>query len=262
MEQEQRPEILIIEDEPLILESLAESIKKIWPGTGTVYTASDGEIGWEIIKEKKPLVIFSDISMPGKSGLDIADDLYDMAGSQSYFPRVVFVSAYDQYALRAFQVDVFDYLLKPVSDEKLKKTIAKIKRSLAPALPEQEWFTGFRELVSGISESGNKPLERINVSVGNEIYLIRVETIRLLKSSDKYIEVFTDKPVGLIRRSLKNLMDSLDSAIFKQVHRSYAVNMNFVEKAIKSDNSYLLRITGLEEPVPVSGLRSYLFKSD
>lgn len=233
---------LIAEDEPALAESLSAQLHRLWPELRICGIAADGNEALEKLEALRPEIAFLDIRMPERSGIDVA-----MACS---FPcRFVFVTAYDQYAIQAFEAEAIDYLMKPVSDSRLSLTIYRLKRQELPAA------AGNLSSLSERLSAGRRPdpMEWIQVQRGDEILFVPVDDIILFQSLDKLTACYTGGTTHLIRMSLKELEDSLDPSRYWRVHRNAIVRVASIDRVKRDAGSGLQVILhGLNVMVPVS----------
>jgi DNA-binding LytR/AlgR family response regulator len=219
---------VLADDEPHLSEFLKARLAALMPELNVVGIAANGLEAIELIEREAPDVAFLDIKMPGLSGLEVAARLGEAA------PRVVFVTAFDDYAVNAFEYHAVDYLLKPVSDERLLKTIAQLRRVRSDAQPV-DLVALARSLSSALenARSGTPYLRWLRASLGEAVLQVALEDVVYLRASDKYTIVETTRakphPELLIRTSLSELLERLDPEVFWQIHRSTVVNLAFVE---------------------------------
>jgi len=217
---------LIAEDEPILAATLARSLGRLWPELEIVGTAPNGVAAVEQALALRPDVLFFDIKMPGQSGLDAAEELAERWDGPQPFPQVVFVTAYDAYAVQAFEQAAADYVLKPVNDTRLARTVERLQVLLARGADDG----GLAGLVSQLqallpAASAPQRLRTIRAAVGNMVRMIPVEEIVYFQALDKYVNVATADSEALIRLPLKELLPQLDPAVFQQVSRSTVVNL-------------------------------------
>jgi DNA-binding LytR/AlgR family response regulator len=224
-----RPRAIVADDEPNLLRYLTSRLAALWPELELAGTAANGPEAKALLAAEEPDIAFLDIRMPGISGLDVARDLSDV--------HVVFVTAYDQYAVEAFERAAVDYLLKPVTDERLAATISRLKERLAAgakrdALSPQlvQALELLRAHLPRLAESpgASGRLAWIRASVGSQVQLIAVDDICYFEANDKYTSVFTAGGEALIRTPLKELLTQLDPDRFWQIHRGTIVNLAHV----------------------------------
>jgi DNA-binding LytR/AlgR family response regulator len=217
---------VIAEDETLLRDALVMLLGEVWPELEIVAACDDGGSALDAIAQHQPEVAFLDIRMPGLSGLEVAAALPDASPKT----QAVFVTAYDQYAIDAFDKGAVDYLLKPVARTRLAATVQRLKARLASGLHDAH---ALAELVARLGQaipnsSKEPPLVWLTASAGAETRLIMVEDIAYFQSDTKYTVVMTAAGEALLRKPIRELLDVLDPAIFKQIHRSTIVNLRAV----------------------------------
>ena len=267
-----RPTALIAEDEPLLAQALQDELARAWPQLRIVGTVGDGLSAVTQALARRPDVLFFDIRMPGPSGLEAAAELADAWPHGSAYPALVFVTAYDQYAVQAFETQAVDYVIKPVQPARLAKTVAKLQDLLARRARDGADFDAtlaqLRNLLGpgpagaapGSGHAG--PLERIQVSVGNSIRMVPLAEVVYFEAADKYVRVLTEGHEYLIRTPLKELVPQLDPRQFWQVHRGTVVRADTVESVTRDEAGKLhLALRGRPEKLPVSRLYAHLFKA-
>lgn len=270
---------LIAEDEPLLAAALQAELARLWPELQVLASVGDGHSALAQALALQPDVLFFDVRMPGLSGLDAAAALADAWDTTTPgakpFPALVFVTAYDQYAVQAFEAQAVDYLLKPVQPERLMKTIQKLQQSLASkrsaATDFEATMSQLRSLLPMPSSASSPPsppnppapwLQHIQASVGSAIHLVPLPEVLYLEAADKYVRVLTAKREYLIRTPLKELLPQIDPARFWQIHRGTVVNHHCVELALRDDQGRLsLSLRGRPERLAVSRLFAHQFKA-
>ncbi|RDJ98785.1 LytR/AlgR family response regulator transcription factor [Paraburkholderia lacunae] len=269
------PTALIAEDEPLIAAALQRELTAAWPELQILATVGNGQLAIERIVALQPDVAFLDISMPGLTGLDVARACTKLAAP----PQIVFVTAYDQYALDAFDAAAIDYLLKPVDATRLARTIDRLRVQLARAptdampraqmqahlqrlLYQLEQITRSAQLENRAQDSGRSaPLRYLRASSGSDIRIVPVEEVLYFEAADKYVVVTTRTGELLIRTSLKELCAQLDPARFWQVHRSTVVNVDQVESAsVSTLGKMSLKLRGHNGAIAVSKQYAHIFR--
>ena len=268
-----RPTALIAEDEPLLAAALQAELARLWPDLQVLASVGDGHSALEQALALRPDLLFFDIRMPGLSGLDAAAALANAWDTTTPgakpFPALVFVTAYDQYAVQAFEAQAVDYLLKPVQPERLQKTIQKLQQSLASqrsaATDFEATLAQLRGLL-GVPSSPSNPastwLQHIQASVGSAIHLVPLPEVLYLEAADKYVRVLTAEREYLIRTPLKELLPQLNPARFWQIHRGTVVNHHCIELALRDEQGRLsLLLRGRPERLAVSRLFAGQFKA-
>ena len=272
---------LIAEDEPLLAAALVAELQRAWPQLTVLATAGDGLSAVRLASQHRPDVLFFDIRMPGQSGLDAAADLADQwetAGPDGRpFPALVFVTAYDQYAVQAFEAQAVDYLLKPLQPERLTRTVARVQALLAQrraaatspsALPGMangnldQTLAQLRALLAGSAAAPGPRLSVLQVSVGSTIHMVPVAKVVYFEAADKYVRVLTGDHEYLIRTPLRELLPQLDPAEFWQVHRGTVVRAAAVHQVTRDDAGKLwLQLRSRKERLAVSRLYAHQFKA-
>ena len=274
------PAALIAEDEPLIAAALERELPAAWPDLRIVATVGNGHEAIERIAALEPDVAFLDIAMPGATGLDVARACANLCAP----PQIVFVTAYDAYALEAFEAAAIDYLLKPVETARLARTVERLRARLARAaangeapqmqadlqhvLRQLEAITQDARAARAGSPGGSAaaaareaPLRYLRASSGNDIRMVPVEDVLYFEAADKYVVVTTRSGELLIRTSLRELCAQLDPARFWQVHRSTVVNVDQVESAsVSALGKMTLRLRGHAGALDVSRQYAHLFR--
>jgi DNA-binding LytR/AlgR family response regulator len=257
---------LIAEDEPLLAQALQAELAKAWPELKVVGLAPNGTAAVQLAHEHKPDVLFFDIRMPGQGGMEAAAELADDWHQDTPFPLLVFVTAYDQYAVQAFEAQAVDYVLKPVQPARLAKTVAKLKdllagRSAAPQEGLDAAVERLRHLLTAPQASA-APLKVIQASVGNSIRMVPIDEVLVFEAADKYVRVLTASHEYLIRTPLKDLLPQLDSQVFWQVHRGTVMKAEAIESVTRDEaGKMFLQVRGRPEKLPVSRLYAHLFKA-
>jgi DNA-binding LytR/AlgR family response regulator len=255
---------LIAEDEPLLAQALQAELARAWPDLRIAAIAGDGESAVEQALALRPDVLFFDIRMPGQSGIDAAAQLADEWPGDKPFPALVFITAYDQYAVQAFETQAVDYVLKPVQPARLQKTVAKVKDVLAKRGADLEpTLAQLRALVGKVPEASPRPLLKVlQVSVGTNIRMVPVDEVLYFEAADKYVRVLTEAHEYLIRTPLKDLSPQLDTQKFWQVHRGTVVRADAIDTVSRDEAGKMhLTLRGRKEKVAVSRLYANLFKA-
>jgi DNA-binding LytR/AlgR family response regulator len=257
---------LIAEDEPLLAAALQAELARAWPQLQIVATVGHGAAAVEQTLTLRPDVVFMDIRMPGMTGLEAAAELAEEWPNERPFPALVFVTAYDQYAVQAFEAQAVDYLLKPVVPERLARTVQRVQQRLAEretAAPadsvEDVTFERLRALLAAPSAPA---LKVIQASVGSTIRVVPVDEVLVFEAADKYVRVLTGETELLIRTPLKELLPQLDDSVFWQVHRGTVVRATAIRSVHRDEAGKLsLEVAGLKERLPVSRLYAGRFKA-
>jgi DNA-binding LytR/AlgR family response regulator len=252
------PTALIADDEPLLRESLARQLERAWPELEVVAQVRNGREAIRQCEALRPDVCFLDVHMPGVSGIEAAQRIGRRA-------HLVFVTAYDQYAVQAFAHGALDYLVKPVEPSRLDDTVARLKDRLRAAQPVPDIAPLLQQLTATLatlrSGATPAPLRWIHAQAGKTLKLIPVEDIDYLRSEAKYTLVAWRDPAGetgeaLVRTPLKELVAQLDPALFAQVHRSVVVSLRAISHVTRGDETAAIHLKGRKEVLAVS--RSYL----
>lgn len=250
------PTALIAEDEPLLRESLERLLAQAWPELEVVARARNGREAIDQFEAHRPTVCFLDVQMPGVTGVEAARHI----GSRAH---LVFVTAYDQYAVQAFAQGVLDYLVKPVDVARLKQSVARLQERLRDARPAANTEALLQQLAADLERRATPTsLRWIRASVGQTVSLISVSDIDFLRAEEKYTVVAWRDAAGspreaIIRTPLKELTGKLDASQFAQVHRSFVVNLSCVSHVVRGANETAdIHLKGRGEVLPVS--RSYL----
>jgi len=258
---------LVAEDEPILAYALVQALNRLWPELQICAVVENGAAAVSEALAQHPDVVFLDIKMPGKSGLEAAQELAENWPEARPFPLIVFVTAYDEYALQAFEHAAADYLLKPVSDERLIKSIARLKQRLDQHQEregELERIVGqLRALVPTVpaSPATAERLTIIRAAVGNQVRMIPVADVLYFEATDKYVNVVTADSESLIRTSLKELLPQLDGNQFWQIHRGTVVNAACIHAAVRDESGKLsLKLRGRQEALGVSRVFAHLFR--
>ncbi len=245
------PTALIAEDEPLLRAQLKARLYEAWPELAPVIEAENGEQALALIEEHRPDVVFLDIRMPSMSGLDVAHALDGRC-------HVVFVTAYDEYAVAAFDEGAVDYLLKPVTPERIAKVVARVKARLAS--PPHDLTTLLLKLAQ--REDSAIPLKWIRASLGNVMQMIAVAEVVYFQAEDKYTKVVTPNSEALIKKPIKDLYDELDQEAFWQVHRATIVNLNAIARVERDwRDQPVITLKGRPEKLTVSRTFAHRFKA-
>lgn len=253
---------LIADDEPLLRTSLREHLARLWPALDIVAEARNGREAVELFDLHTPNVAFLDVHMPGVNGIDAARSIARRA-------QVVFVTAYERYAVQAFEQGALDYVVKPIEEKRLADTVQRLQARLAsaPAAGDGGRDDALDVALAKIADAlrgraAQQPkLQWIKASVGASVRLIPVDQIAFFKSDEKYTLVAWDGGEALIRKTIRELADELDAERFVQVHRSVIVNLHRVSQVTRGLNETAeLHLTGRSEVLPVSRSFLHLFR--
>ncbi|SFG49380.1 two component transcriptional regulator, LytTR family [Duganella sp. CF458] len=252
------PTAIIADDERLMRDQLRMRLEQVWPELEILGEAKNGDEAVELVDELKPDFTFLDIRMPGKTGMEAAAEI----GNKS---NVVFVTAYDAYAVEAFERGAVDYVLKPPEPERLKITVERLKGRLsspaASAAQGADMAAILNQLAEKIASPKPKYLQWIQASIGSDLRMIPVEEILFFRSDEKYTCVQTDKFEALIRKPVRDLADELDPSLFWQIHRATLVNVNAIEGVTRDIRGrHLVMIKGRPDKLEVSRSFLHLFK--
>jgi DNA-binding LytR/AlgR family response regulator len=260
---------LIAEDEPLLAEGLKQDLAALWPLLQIVATVGDGASAVERALALRPRVCFLDIRMPGMSGLEAAQALAEDWPSDAPFPLLVFVTAYDQYALAAFDAQAVDYVIKPVQRERLAACVTRLQARLASRGPDAEALQQSVEQLRALlgTPLGSTPLpvaarlDVIQAQAGAIVHLVPIDDVIYFEAADKYVRVITADKEHLIRLSLKELLPQLDAQRFWRVHRGTIVQARCIAQARREESGKVtLFLRGRPETLTASRLYAHLFK--
>ena len=253
-----RPTALIADDEPLLREQLAAHLARLWPELQIVAQARNGREAVEMFEDLQPQVAFLDVHMPGMNGVEAARRIGRRA-------EIVFVTAFDQYAVEAFRQGAIDYVVKPIEVERLLDSVQRLQVRLraAASSPPPDFDTLLDRLAREMQQRGSAPkyLQWIKASVGNAVRMIRIEQVVYLRSDAKYTVVAWEGGEALIRTPLRELADALDPECFVQVHRSAIVNLMHVDRFSHGPgDSGEIHLKGRSERLAVSRSCVHLFR--
>jgi len=277
------PRALIAEDEPILAATLAHALRRLWPELDIVAICANGVEALQQGLALQPDILFLDIKMPGKTGLEAAEELAEQWQEGVPFPHIVFVTAYDEYALAAFEHAAADYVLKPVNDARLGKTVERLQQRLrdsagasGTATPAAATAAPVAATVTAAPSDDNlvrllaqlqamvppaPRLQMIRAAVGNSVRMIALADVVYFEALDKYINVVCQDSEALIRTSLKELLPQLDPQQFWQIHRGTIVNASAIATAVR-DEAGKLSLTLRQHPAQlrVSPLYAHLFR--
>jgi len=258
------PTALIADDEPLLRDALRRQLASVWPDLAIVAEARNGREAVALFEEKHPDICFLDVHMPGLSGVDAANQIGRRA-------HIVFVTAYDHYAVQAFAQGALDYLLKPVEPARLADTVSRLKERLQssrPAINTEQLLRQLSEQLATLQSGGgarNEALRWIRAQAGKTVRLIAIDDVDYLRSDAKYtIVAWRDggkAAEAVVRTPLKELLERLDAEQFAQVHRSVVVNLRAISHVKRHDNETAeIHVKGRDEVLPVSRNYLHLFR--
>lgn len=249
--------VVIADDEPLLRFHLQKALANVWPEADIIAQAANGEEALALIAELTPDVAFLDIKMPGLTGLEVALSV----SQQELSTRIVFLTAYDEFAVDAFDRGAVDYLLKPLDENRLLKTVERLQRErLNSNRQSNPDLSSLVELVN--QRQSTQSLTWLNVQRGEVVKVVAVSDVLFFRAEDKYTTVLTTDGEYLMRMSVKQLEERLDKQQFWRIHRSTLVNMSRVDRAERNDSgSFEVFVEGHDKPLAVSRARQHLFKA-
>jgi DNA-binding LytR/AlgR family response regulator len=246
------PTAILAEDEEILRTQLEKKLAKLWPELEILASVGDGAAALEALEDRTPDFMFLDIQMPEMTGTEVARHVAGRA-------HVVFVTAYDQYAIQAFETGAVDYLLKPATDERLAVTIERLKAKLAT--PPPDLTAVLSKLADQIQGGKKERLQWIKATVGQNLRLIPVAEVLFFQSDEKYTRVVTADTEALIKTPIRELMDGLDPEVFWQIHRSTLVNASAISSVTRDFRGQAhVKVKGKDESLVVSRIYSHLFK--
>jgi DNA-binding LytR/AlgR family response regulator len=267
-----RPRAVLADDERLMREQLRARLAEVWPELQVVAEARNGLEAVQLVEEHRPDIVFLDIRMPGLTGVEAARRIAQMpTDDDAMLPEIVFITAYDEYAVQAFEQGVADYVLKPAERERLQLTTQRIRKRLAARIDpmragDTEAAPPLQQLLHKLAAQlnpGAAPpyLQWIQASVGSAIQMIAVDEVLFFVSDEKYTRVQTATVEALIRKPIKELVDELDPQRFWQIHRSTLVNVKAIE-GVQRDfrGRQVVSVRGHPEKLEVSRSYTGLFK--
>jgi len=245
------PTAVIAEDEPLLRAELRHRLRELWPDLLISAEAEDGLQAIEAIDRFGPNVLFLDIQMPGATGIEVARHASNKA-------HVVFITAYDSYALQAFDQGAVDYVMKPIAIDRLKQAVERVKARLREPPAD---LTHLTELLKTAVGTETRYLKWLTVPKGAELRVVAASEIDFLRADNKYTTVHTRTSAFLLTQSLKEMQLKLDPAVFWQIHRSVVVNVSAIETIYRSFRGSLeIKLKDRQDLLPVSSSHAHLFK--
>jgi DNA-binding LytR/AlgR family response regulator len=259
---------LVAEDESILSLTLIKMLAKLWPDLEICSTAENGVVAVQEALTHLPDILFLDIKMPGKTGLEVAQELAEEWPDNKPFPIIVYVTAYDEFAIEAFEHAASDYVLKPINEDRLGKTVKRLQDKLTSQQDRSgeldRMVAHLRNLMPGTDTTGAQNIEKltlIRAAIGNQIRMIPVSDVLYFEATDKYINVVTAEHSSLIRLSLRELLPQLDNKQFWQIHRGTVVNSQFIQTATRDEAGKLsLKLRGSDDKLQVSRVYAHLFK--
>lgn len=255
-----QPTALIAEDEPLLRRALLRMLAEAWPELEVIAQARNGREAIELFDRHQPALCFLDVQMPGLSGVEVARHIGRRA-------RIVFVTAFDQYAVQAFDQGAVDYLVKPVETARLRETVARLRERMQEAGPAAVTDAMLEKMAAWLDRAHGAPTLRwLRVSLGEKVHLVSVDEIDYLRSESKYTRVAWRGDRGrdgraMVRTPLKELLEQLDAGRFVQVHRSVVVNLEAVSHVTRGANETArIHLRDRTEVLPVSAPYLHLFR--
>jgi two-component system LytT family response regulator len=235
----QKRKVLIVDDEPLALQSIRIALEN-FQQIEIAGECTNGFDAVKMVKEMKPDILFLDIKMPKLDGFDVIELLGDDT------PFIVFVTAYDEYAIKAFEARAVDYLLKPVKVERLAKTLDQIEERI-----HSKYILPLETIIQD-HQKNNLPLKRILIREGSKIHIIPASSIFCIEAQENYVSIHTKEGSYLKNESMSNLISLLDNKVFCQVHRSYIINVNYLSKIEHYSKDSREAIMKNEKTIPIS----------
>jgi len=262
------PTALIAEDEPLLAASLRKMLRDAWPALEIVAEAADGESAVVRALDTTPDVLFLDIRMPGRTGLAVAETVVDEWPDAKPAPLVVFVTAYDEFAAEAFDREAVDYVLKPVTPERIERTVARLQQRLASraASPGVDDLATLLQRLQGLAGATRSidegRLDAVHVGQGHTVRVVPVSEVLYFEAVDKYVSVHTRDREGLIRMSMRELLARLDPGAFMQVHRKTIVARGQIVAATRDESGQLtLTLRDADRRIAVSRAFAHCFRA-
>jgi DNA-binding LytR/AlgR family response regulator len=249
------PTAILAEDEPILRSQLEGKLRKLWPELEIIASVEDGAAALEALEDRVPDFMFLDIRMPEMTGVEVARHV----GARAH---VVFVTAYDEYAIQAFETGAVDYILKPATDERLATTIERLKRKLAAPAPPADLKAVLARISDQLGGGRKERLQWIKATFGQNLRLIPVGDVLFFQSDEKYTRVVTCDNEALIKTPIRELMEGLDPDVFWQIHRSTLVNVKAIAGVTRDFRGQAhVKVRGKDESLVVSRIYSHLFKA-
>jgi DNA-binding LytR/AlgR family response regulator len=262
------PRAILADDERLMRDQLRARLADVWPELQIVAEAKNGLEAVELVEQHRPDVVFLDIRMPGLTGVEAARRIAQMElEPDDWLPQIVFITAYDQYAVEAFEQGVADYVLKPAEPARLKLTTDRVRQRLqSRGTPQESAAPPLQQLLHQLAAKLNPSgapayLQWIQASVGTAIQMVPVDEVLFFISDEKYTRVQTAQVEALIRKPIKELVDELDPQQFWQIHRSTLVNVKAIAGVSRDFRGrQIVSVKGHPEQLEVSRSYTGLFK--
>jgi len=254
--------VVIADDEPILRTHLKMMLEEVWPEIDIVGQAVNGDEALALTEAFTPKVIFLDINMPGTDGLEVSKKLCDYDSP----PIIVFVTAYNEYAVTAFENQAIDYLLKPLDKKRLEKTVLRIKKLLSSVHTNTSQQAQLQAMFSQLMQSNNPALSSaylkwIKANKNNDIYMVNVDYVDYFIADNKYTEVTTGQQKHLIKTSITHLESELDPEVFWRIHRNCIVRVDTIAHVSKDDLGHVyIYLKGKQERLSVSRKYHHLFK--
>jgi DNA-binding LytR/AlgR family response regulator len=245
------PTAVIAEDEPLIRREIRDTLAELWPSLAIQDEVGDGMAALASIESRMPDVVFLDIQMPGLDGLQVAQRLSRRA-------HVVFITAFDRYAVAAFEQGAIDYVLKPISVPRMQVAVERLRARLGETPAD---LSRIADLLKQIVPAESKYLKWLTVPQGSELRVVAVEEVSYLRADHKYTTVVTPRDSFLLNSSLRQMKDKLDPQVFWQIHRSVIVNVGAIDRIYRTFRGALeIKLKERQELLPVSAAHARLFR--
>jgi DNA-binding LytR/AlgR family response regulator len=249
---------ILAEDEPILRAQLKVKLSKLWPELNILADVGDGEAALEAIAEHHPTLAFLDIQMPEMTGIEVAKSL---AANRELKCHIVFVTAFDQYAVDAFNTGAIDYVLKPYSDERLQAAVDRLKERLSAVPAQPQNLEALMQHLAAKLNPAQEKLKWIKANIGSNLRLIPIEDVLFFQSDEKYTLVATKEFDALIKTPIKEILDGVDAERFWQIHRSTIVQATAIESVSRDFRGQAtVKVKGRKENLTVSRPFSHLFK--
>jgi DNA-binding LytR/AlgR family response regulator len=257
------PCALIAEDEPLLAQTLQRELLVLWPQLRIVAVVGDGLSAVQAARVHQPQVVFMDIRMPGLDGLQAAQTMAEEWPDEQALPRIVFVTAYDEYAVPAFEAAATDYVLKPVRTDRLARTVQRLQASLASSPSAEEALLAALRQLRNPEPAAHAPLQLLQAGVGTQLRMVPVEQVVLFEAADKYVRAVTREGEEVwLRTPLKELLRQLDPQLFWQIHRGTVVRAEAIACASRDpQGQWQVQLHGQNQLHKVSRVFAHRFKA-